>query len=335
MFELGVYRLDQYTESVRSPENWISRKTYRNRISLQLFRTSFPPSAKEVSLFENAMPYVLLSTGIYRTTFRHRFREMDTFVNSLLCRHFDPAGRIDMHDWAASDCLTSCEWAGSLFEIFPQARLTASDLTLFFVEAALASGEAFIMETGGELLQYVKPPFVISLSPPEPKMLIVNRLLAAHARRKFHRLRQLWTLSPEWLSGDDDQDFLQPPFIFRRIPLTHPDAENLRRSCPRFAIRRHSVFEPLPEPCHVIRTMNIYNLSYFSKDRLLEGARAVWRSLFPGGLWIVGRSAELEPTVQNATVFVKRADGFEMLDRYGKGSDIEGLVSTELAGCPG
>src|SRR5207245_10776478 len=94
----------------------------------------------------------------------------------------------------------------------------------------------------------------------------------------------------------------------------------LRLSSPRFSIRRHSVFEPSERLCDVIRTMNIFNVAYFPRQRLLEGARAVAASLRPGGVWIVGRTVRENPPVHNASIFVREAEGFRLLDRFGAGS---------------
>ena len=69
--------------------------------------------------------------------------------------------------------------------------------------------------------------------------------------------------------------------------------------------------------------MNIFNLSYFPKDMLFEGARTVWRSLLPDGIWILGRTVCEAPPGHDVSVLVKEGDGFRLLERYGGGSEIE------------
>lgn len=293
MFKLGVYRLDQYQDGAPvSLAAALRTHLSRNRISFQLFRTPVPASPKQIALFERAMRLVRLSSGVYRTTYRGRFRELDAFVNSILAKELDPSVSLCIEDWAASDCLTSLEWANSLWAVFPGAKLTASDSTLYVIEAALPDGQAFIIEANGEPLQYIRPPFVIRMNPPEPKALVVNWLLAWYARRRLKTLQSQWTIAPEWLDTEQRDDWQQPPFVFRKIPLIHPDAQAMRRSNSRFDIRKHSIFEAAPHPCHAIRTMNILNLAYLPTDHLLESIDAVWRSLLPGGIWIVGRTIE-------------------------------------------
>ena len=327
MFKLGVYRLEQYQDG--APATFaaaVRDRLSRNRISLQLFRADVPAPARQVSLFEHALPLLRLSSGVYRTTFRGRFRDLDVFINDLLERHFGRTAALCLEDWAASDCLTSTEWAASLADRFPNARLTASDLTLFLIEASLPGGEAFILEASGAPLQYIRPPFVIRMNPPEPKLLAVNWLMGRRALGRLERLRRGWKLPEEWLAEEGGGDLAQPPFMFRKIPLIHPEAQALRRESDRFAIRKQSVFEPAQEPCHAIRSMNIFNLAYFSAAQLAGGATAVWRSLAPGGIWIVGRTFQENPPAHNASAFVKQERGFRLLERYGKGSEIDEIV---------
>lgn len=301
---------------------------FGNRIAFNLLRAAVPPTPAQIDLFEHTIPQVRLSSGVYRTTFRGRFREFDPWVNERLTRIFDSSAPLRVEDWAASDCLASSEWAASLFPLFPRSTLTASDLTLFLVEVCLPDGSSCIMETNGELLQYIRPPFVIRMNPPEPRLLAVNSFLGSRARSRFRALQAEWRIPPEWLESECPEIFEQPPFVFRKIPLLHPEALALRRSSDRFAIRRHSVFEPAAEPCDVIRSMNIFNLAYFPRERLLEGARAIAASLREGGVWILGRTVKEPPPVNNASILIRTKTGFALRERFGAGSEIEELVTT-------
>jgi hypothetical protein len=205
--------------------------------------------------------------------------------------------------------------------------VTASDLTLFLLEATLPGGETFVFETSGELLQYIRPPFVVRLNPPEHPLMLVNRILAWHARRKFRRAQATWRIPEQWLRVEAPDTLEQPPFVIAKIPVIHPEA--LRQRSDRFAIIRHSAFDALERPCDVIRTMNIFNLSYFPEAKLVEGSEAVRRSLAPGGIWIVGRTVSEDPPVHNASIFIRDGEGFRVLERYGKGSEIEPLIPAQ------
>jgi hypothetical protein len=330
LFKLGVCRLDQYqAESPAGGWGKLSQRLARNRIGFHLFRTQIPATPEQIALFEKAIPFVRLSSGIYRTTFRGRFRGFDEHVNDLLAGKFDPATALRVEDWAASDCLASSEWAASLFARFPSSTLTASDLTMFLIEVAVPGGESYIIETNGELLQYIRPPFVICVNPSEPRLLVVNSFLESRARAKFQAMRKTWNIPDDWLDAEDNEVFEQPPFLFRKIPLIHPDAQTLQWTLERFAIRRHSVFELLEHPCDVIRTMNIFNLSYFPKARIREGIRAVRGSLSVGGVWIVGRTIQENPPLHSASIFIREATRFRLLDQVGPGSEIQDLALEE------
>jgi hypothetical protein len=302
----------------------------RNRIALTLLRADVPATARQIHLFEYVMPQVLLASGVYRTTFRGRFKTLNEFVNERIARQFGPAMPLRIEDWAASDCLASSEWAASLFPLFCNTTLIASDLTLFLIEARLPDGSSYILEEDGAPLQYIRTPFVIRLSPPEPGILAINSFLEKRARAKLQALRDSWRIPKTWLESESPEPFSQKPYVFAQIPLIHPEAQALRRSSDRFSIRRHSVFEPSDQLSNVIRTMNILNLAYFAKEKLHEGARAVAHSLVDGGIWIVGRTVRENPPEHHASLFVREKTGFRLLDRFGSGSEIEPLVLNDL-----
>jgi hypothetical protein len=109
------------------------------------------------------------------------------------------------------------------------------------------------------------------------------------------------------------------------IPYVHPEAAALARADSRFRFCRRSVFERTHLACHVIRTMNIFNRSYFSAERLAEGYRAIFDSLQPGGIWIVGRTLE-EDLTNHATFFRRREHDWEVLDRVGGGWEMEEMA---------
>src|SRR4051794_21291022 len=327
MFKPGVWKRTAFL--VSPPSGRIGKALHRlaqTRVSLQLLAISDTPSSEDVALFEKLMPHVRLSSGVYRTTYRQRFRSLNPVVNNVLRQSFSPSENLRVEDWAASDCLTSAEWAAELFPLFPDLEFVASDLLLFLLQAKKKKGqELFIAEPNGTPLQYVRPPFVVRLSEPEPKLFLLNWLLAGRARRAWDRVRpSVKPASPSSLLGGPAE--AGNGFEIRKIPLVHPEALRLAKEDSRFSIRSHSAFEPSDEPCNVIRTMNIYNWAYFSQDRLREGVGAVLGSLKPGAIWIVGRTAEEAATSHNVTMFRKRDNGLlEVIGRVGQGSEIEDL----------
>jgi hypothetical protein len=265
-----------------------------------------------------------LSSGIYRTTFRGRFREFDRTTIDILRGKFDAGAELRVEDWAASDCLTSAEWAASLLAEFPHAELAASDLMLFLLEVETGDGDAFVIEANGAPLQHLTGPFVIRMAPGEPRSLPLNWLLWRRATERFRSLRENLSIPEAWLeSANEELD--QPPLRIRKIPVTHPEALELARREPRFTVRKHSAFDALVRPVEVIRTMNIFNRSYFGAPRLSEGAEAVWKSLAPGGVWIVGRTVREDPPAHDASFLIRTPSGFETISRTGNGSEVEAI----------
>ncbi|HEX2122678.1 MAG TPA: hypothetical protein VHL59_13650 [Thermoanaerobaculia bacterium] len=321
MIRFGVLKAEDYRPPYRDR---LRRVLLGRRISLQLLRTADVPTPAEIAIFETAMQQTRLTCGIYRTTFRNRFRDIDPVVNAIAAERFGRDSAVDVHDWAASDALTSVEWAQSLFAGFPRATLTASDLMLFLVEVTLPDGTAFVLEPDGGALQYVRKPFVIQLTPPEPKALVVNHWLGRRATAKLAEVRKSLTIPQEWLESNDETARVAS-FVLRKIPMTHPEARALAARDPRFSIRRHSVFAPLGRLVHIVRTMNIYQFSYFPEARLAEGVCAVRESLEPGGLWIVGRTID-SAREHRASVLEKQPDGFRVVQRFGGGWEVEELA---------
>ena len=330
MLKLGIRRLADFP-SVLPASGFALRSP--NRVSYQLLRTTSQPSAHEVALFDHVMRQMQLSSGVFRTTVRHRFANLNPAIGTLLGEHFPAPTPLSIHDWAASSCLTSAEWAQSLLAQFPAATLTASDLTLYLLEATLSTGDVVVFEKDGGPLQYIKGPFVVRLVPPEPRMLPINSYLGERARAQFTRAN--WKLPAAWLNRDlfSTPDLTQDGVVFRKIPIVHPEAGAFARQDPRFRVLQHSAFEALATPVDVIRSMNIFNNAYFPPARLAEGARAVWHSLRNGGIWIVGRTISEDPPVHQVSVFTRTADGFTLLWRNGPGSEIEALVLATA--CPG
>jgi hypothetical protein len=317
VIRLGVYRLDQY------PPTWLRR----GHLDYRLLRAATPPSPRELAVFEDITRRMQLSSGVYRTTSPSRLRALDEWSTGLLAKHFDSAAALDVQDWAASDCSTSVAWHGRLITAFPHAILTASDLNVYLVEMKDGARGSYILDAALQVLQFVNPPFVIRLRPAESPWLAVNWLLARRVSARFEQFRRDHRIEPDSVRFPPGTDELsRGPLLFRRIPLIHPSAFGLSRQDPSFRIDRHSIFEPSAKPAHVIRTMNILNTAYFDSSEIERSARNIWCSLQPDGVWIVGRTVQEEPLIHHASIMVKTAEGFRLLDRYTQKSEVEDLA---------
>jgi hypothetical protein len=323
MIRLGVHRLDQYRGAGKGLKGWLRR----GHLDYRLLRTSIPASPLEVEVFEDITRRMQLASGIFRTTSPARFRDLNEWITPILASHFAPETALDVRDWAASDCSTSVAWHAALKMAFPDAVLTASDLNVYLIEMPIDGTRSYILDAGLGLLQYAAPPLVIRMVPPESPFLAMNWLLARRARSRFD---SLWR--ERGIDGDairfkpGVEELRQQQTVFRRIPLIHPTAVALERQTPSFRIERHSIFERAETPAQVIRTMNILNNSYFDPPMLERGARTVWESLQPDGLWIVGRTVQEEPTIHHASILMRKDKGFELVARHIEKSEIEDLA---------
>jgi len=302
-FTFGIYDRAQYLKM------GAERRYSGGRVAYNLLRVGEEPSTEEIRMFEDICFTLRVSNGTWRTTFRDRFGDVDAMALSLMQSAFPRDAPIRIQDRAVSSGLTSCQWARGLFAVFPAAEFEASDLMteLLEVSTGASRGESYVMEPGGAALQYICPPFVVALNYPESWRNPLLRLIAARARKRFPGINGKSTVLP--------------------ISCVHPEAQVLARANPNFTVVVRSVFDQTPEPCDVLRTMNILNLSYFSREQLLAAADAIYGSLRPDGIWIVGKTREDDFT--NHTTFFRRRDtGWEVLDRTGSGSEIEDLILT-------
>jgi hypothetical protein len=270
--------------------------------------------------FDRLMPQILLSNGVARTTNRGRFLDFDRTVQRHLLDLFPPNTPIAVEDWAISSGITAAEWFDCLKIDFPRVQFTGSDAFLNLIEARTEAGDIYILEADGTPIQYVKPPFVVSMVLPQNAFYFLNRRVQKTAQRRWNQLSGRLRLPEDW----PDYPVAAPPFILRQLPLIQPDV--LTRRGDAFQIRRHSIFENLREPVDVIRAMNILNRAYFSDSQLRDAAAAAVRSLKPGGVWVVGRTISEDPPTHDATIFQKHADGWRRLARIGAGAEIELLV---------
>jgi len=308
MLKFGIWTQEQY---LREGER---RKLFGHRVSYSLLNVGDNPTPEQIRVFEDISFTLRTSNGTFRTTFRNRFSQIDNLVLERLGELYAPGTALVVEDRAVSHALTSLEWACKLFPCFPNARFFASDILLYLIELTLPNGDVFVVEPNGKPLQYIRPPFVVSLQHREAKRYPVNSWVAALVRRRFAGL----ALPEGWMEGAGE-------YSVRRIPFIHPEARALSRSNPRFQVCLQSVFDVSTAPCHVIRTMNIFNRGYFSEQQLMEGARAVHQSLLPGGIWIVGRTLE-EDLSNHGAVLRRSPGGWDVIDRIGDGSEMEAIA---------
>ena len=299
MLTLGIYSKERYLKLGDERRGLGARAAYN------LLRTGDNPSLEEIRMFEDICITLNTSNGTFRTTYPERFKEVDAIALRWIEEFFKPGFSLRVQDRAVSTGLTSAEWWRSLSPLYPELQFEASDLLVELLE--LSHGyETYIVEPNGKPLQYIRPPFVASLGYPESWRNPLLRWVSSRAKKRFARLPL-------------DRAKARP------IPCIHPHARSLMHAGCNFRFVVRSVFERTPRACNVLRTMNILNLSYFSTDQLVEAAGAIFDSVTPGGIWIVGRTLETDFT-NHASILRRGDEGWEILERIGNGSEIEHLA---------
>jgi hypothetical protein len=299
----------------------------RGLIAANMLPTNPHASSEELDRFERIILQLRLSDGTFRATIRNRLAAIDEKVGSILPSIFPLNSNLLVEDWAVSSGITAAEWFQSLQQLYPNITFTASDRVLYLVEAQLKNERgAFIVEPGGEAIQYIRAPFVVSLSEMQHPFYFINRSVQRRAIRKWRQISRDLRVPAAWEHVNGSSQTLSlDKLVLRRLPLIHPQVMEMRSE--HFLIKQHNIFTPLSKPVHVIRTMNVLNRSYFTASRLQSAADAIRQSLYSSGLWIVGRTVKDNPPDHEVTIVQKTRCGWETVLRIGKGSEMESILS--------
>lgn len=306
MLRFGIWTQDRFVKAGKS------RRFSGSRVAYTLLNTGENPTSQQIEMFEDICFTLRTSNGTCRTTFRNRLLDVDAATMLILQQLFPSNAELLVEDRAVSHGLTSVELARQVFQAFPDSRFEASDKLLYMLQLSLPSGETYVLEPDGQPLQYIKPPFVVSLAHEESIRFPINRLIAARARRRLRHL--LPDGRVESIRGNEYQ--------MNRISCVHPEVVTFVNANPRFQLRTRSIFDITPNPVHVLRTMNILNKDYFSDSQLRHASNVAFQSLKLDGVWIVGRT--LETDFSNHVTFLQKLDsGWRILSRIGNGSEME------------
>jgi hypothetical protein len=275
------------------------------------------------------MSDICVSNGVNKITARGRFANLDLDLQRCLKEVFPVDSKIVVEDWAVSSGITAVEWLAVLRRDYPNVSFTASDKAIYLIEARCEHhAGTYILDPDGAPVQYVRPPFVVSLVRSQSWLYVLNRRLQRAALREWkNNLAAKLRIPSEWNGQYSGSEWISaPPFSLRMLPLIHPEVLQFKDQ--HFRVRQHSIFSALPAPVDVIRTMNILNRAYFSDEQLREAVAAVERSLKPGGVWVVGRTVQEKPPQHEVSIFRRLPRGWEALTRIGAGSEIEMLMGT-------
>jgi hypothetical protein len=306
----GIFTQNQFMESGEQ------RRFPGSRVSCTVLNIGENPTRAQIQIFEDIGLTLCMSNGAHCTMFRNRFRDVGPTAIGILERLYSSDTELLVEDRAVPNGLTSMEWAQQLFllcQAFPNSKFEGSKGLLYLIQLSLATGEKYILEPEGQPLQYIKPPFVVSLSHKKSLPFLINRLIAAQARR---RLRHL-SLHRGWKESLEESGHQGS-----KLNCVHPEELSLSRTNPQFQLRTRSAFEVTLNVVHVLRTMNILNRDYFSELQLRVGSKVAFQSLKLDGVWIVSRPME-EDFSSLVTLLRKHKNGGGVLARIGNGSEME------------
>lgn len=319
MLKTGICNI----EDLKEINNWSAK---HKSIAYTLLKTGIPATQQEVEIFEKVILAVQLSSGVFRTTYRKRFADIDHIVEQILQEHFAKDQPLEVHDWAASDALASKEWATLVLADFTSAKFIASDLSFYLIEASEHPAEHLIFEMDGTPLQYVRPPLVIPLTHRESLLYAINFLIRQRCLTRALSIKDIVS-NLSWPDIFDNTVQKIGNWQFNKLFLVHPEVINLLYQDIRFKLCHQDVFVPLTTPCHVLRTMNIFNHCYFADDMLCKGIDAVCDSLVEGGIWVTGKTA-MDNYKNHISIYCKDRGSLKLIKQIGNGFECADLIYT-------
>src|SRR5262249_46912047 len=97
-------------------------------------------------------------------------------------------------------------------------------------------------------------------------------------------------------------------------------------ACDGFTFAEWDVFDPLPEPAHVVRAMNILTQYNFTDEQRALAVMNCVEGILPGGLFIVGSSPSPESTMIHSSLYGVQEGRLGLLARVNGGSEIDAIV---------
>jgi hypothetical protein len=294
-------------------------------LAYSLLRLPETTDEKAIRQFETVIKTVRLSSGSCRTTHPERLSDVDAEVQPILESLFPRDAPLAVYDWGASDALVSSEWADLLLAKYPRLEFTASDSILWLTEATHEQGEVYVLEPDGTPIQYVNPPFVISLYHRERIFYPLNMIARKWGARAVESLK-LAASEIQWRRVPEETVWKQPPWSFRQIPLIHPRALSFARQHPNFRITQHDAFTESAEKCDILRAMNLFNPRVFTPENLRRGIQAAFNSLKEGGVFIFGQTNTTAPFQSDVSIFRRIGGKCAVIGRLANGSELQDLT---------
>jgi hypothetical protein len=256
-----------------------------------------------------------LANGAFKRTSRERMGQFDHATIAALKDVACGRKPLVVHDMAVSDGRTACDFFLKLSAEFDDSiEFYATDVCLKVI-AVREPGRrtTVVVDDKNNVLQLMRPPFVLPMRAIESWLFPVNRLLRivlmrTAAKRALERHK----------SGDKKLEQ-------REVQLVCREARRLLMERKNFYLDEYDVFEKPPRSHSLVRAMNIFNLSNFPKAAIAAALVNVYESLEEQGLFVVGSNGDAGSTVDGG-IYRKVGGGFSCVYSSGKGSAINDVV---------
>jgi len=231
-----------------------------------------------------------------------------------------------IHDMASSNAITSLEMFAYLSDRFP-VEVRASDY-YDRVHAADVRRWRVVFDAQFRSVQYVGQRLMICARRPDPAASPVDAIIKPTLQGKLlpaalAALAERNDGPGAKLHGKNNR--------YRQISLFHPRCIHLARTDRRFTLERDDIFDPRPGRYDVVRVANTLSTEFMSETKLLEGVRAVSRTIVDGGLLVLARNADSGDGSACGTIFLRRRDRLVLMTDVSEGyQHREGVLQLAL-----
>jgi hypothetical protein len=266
---------------------------------------------------------VALTNGTFKTTYPNRLDDINEAFYPHLVKLSDRPIRI--MDVAASSGISTIEWYEYLSRLGIDCDITGSDLTVYalLLTFRLSSKVAALVDSKGNIVHF---DLFGTGYPRQPgtKLLRPNTLRTLAAKSLFWAAMMVDRNLSSVKAGrtTPGHGFLlkcQPIALLSRGFANNDRLRMIEDDlCSENQVALCQAFD-------VIRAANILNLVYFPIDLIARMLATLKRRLKEDGLLIVVRT--LPSGENNASIFRLASNQFVLIDRFGKGSEIEHIVT--------
>ena len=308
MFKTGISTLEDLKDKNRH-FTWLGKQ---KNISITLY----DQIQNEDNVDELAEQILLLSAddrGAYKRTYSKRFEKFDEHIIEHLKNYFtDDNLELSIHDVAVSDGRTAGDFFKKLIPYFPHVNYEASDYNPYLYSIKKGRLTVILSDTY-KPIEILYPPFVFNISKRDSyKYYPLNHVV---------RLYLMYFRMPSMI-----KKFQKNKAIAKKILMFDSSVVQLTRQDQRFRLDKHSVLDSFDEQVHIIRAMNILNVSYFNDEDFKKILNNIHHGLNNNGLFITGSNQNAGSTVHGG-IYQKTAESFSLLWQSGEGSPIKDIIS--------